>query len=60
MELLHSTITTSIDLHIFPQNWKKATVIPIPKVCKPMGPEDLRHISLVPLPGKFFEHLLHG
>ena len=42
------------------KNWKKATVVPIPKISKPIGPEDLRPISLLPLPGKIFEHLIHS
>ena len=46
-----------IDSDTLPSAWKKATVIPIPKISKPMGPEDLRPISLLPLPGKMFEHL---
>ena len=58
--LLYNIIKTSIDTKVFPTKWKKATVIPIPKVSKPMGPEDLRPISLLPLPGKIFEHLIHS
>ena len=57
--LLYNIIKTSIDTKTFPTHWKKATVIPIPKVSKPQGPEDLRPISLLPLPGKIFEHLIH-
>ena len=58
--LLSDIINLSIDTGVFPNQWKKATVIPIPKVAKPNGPEDLRPISLLPLPGKIFEHLLHS
>ena len=56
---LYNIIKTSIDTTVFPSSWKKATVIPIPKVSKPVGPEDLRPISLLPLPGKIYEHLIH-
>ena len=58
--LLYNIIKTAIDTKTFPNKWKKATVVPIPKVTKPIGPEDLRPISLLPLPGKIFEHLLHS
>ena len=59
-DLLSDIIKTCIDTRVFPDKWKKATVIPIPKVAKPQGPEDLRPISLQPLPGKIFEHLIHS
>ena len=59
-DLLLSIVRTSIDMSTFPTEWKRATVIPIPKVSKPMGPEDLRPISLLPLPGKICEHLIHA
>ena len=44
---------------VFPQKWKHATVIPLQKVTNITGPEDLRPISLLPLPGKIVEHLLY-
>ena len=40
-DLLLSIIRTTIDFSTFPTEWKRATVIPIPKISKPMGPEDL-------------------
>ena len=57
---LFSIITRSIVTNTFPKKWKYGTVIPIPKISKPKGPEDLRPISLLPLPGKIFEHLIHS
>ena len=59
-ELLCDILIASIDSNIYPRAWKMATVVPIPKISKPMGPEDLRPISLLPLPGKIFEHLIHS
>ena len=44
----------------FPDAWKLATVIPLPKVNNPSGVSDYRPISLLPLPGKLLEKLLHG
>ena len=58
--LLFSMVETSFSKYIFPQSWKSASVIPLPKVAKIIGHEDLRPISLLPLPGKIVEHLLHG
>lgn len=42
-----------------PKGWKKATVIPIHKTNNHKNVTDLRPISLLPLPGKILEHLLH-
>ena len=50
----------SIDLHTFPVDWKKATVIPLPKINNPKLVSDFRPISLLPLPGKIIEKLLHS
>ena len=36
-----------------------ATVVPIPKVANALSTNDLRPISLLPLPGKILEHLIH-
>ena len=58
--LLYDILIASIDSKIYPSAWKKATVVPIPKISKPMGPEDLRPNSLLPLPGNIFEHLIHS
>ena len=49
----------SIISGIFPEAWKLATVIPLPKVNNPSGVSDYRPISLLPLPGKLLEKLLH-
>ena len=57
--LLNHVIECIFSNFAFPQKWKSATIIPIPKVSKVKGPEDLRPISLLPLPGKIVEHLLY-
>ena len=44
---------------IYPKDWKTATVVPIPKVTNATNPNDLRPISLLPLPGTILEHLIH-
>ena len=43
----------------FPLGWRKATVVPIPKVTIPKEIGDLRPIALTPLPGKLLERFLH-
>ena len=43
----------------YPNQWKTATVIPIPEIPNPTNANDLRPISLLPLPGKVLEHLIH-
>ena len=50
----------SIELHKFPDEWKKATVIPLPKINNPKQVSNFRPISLLPLPGKIIEKLLHS
>ena len=53
-------LNKSIELHKFPDEWKKATVIPLPKINNPKQVSDFRPISLLPLPGKIIEKLLHS
>ena len=43
----------------FPIGWRKATVVPIPKVPIPKEIGDLRPIALTPLPGKLLERFVH-
>ena len=53
---LHNyTIIYQIDSGIFPDEWKIATVTPIPKVSNATDPSDLRPISLLPVVGKLLE-----
>ena len=49
----------SIQTTIFPDKWKKALVIPIPKSGDLKKVENYRPISLLPLPGKILEKLIH-
>ena len=49
----------SIRTNIFPCQWKKALVIPIPKIGDLSKKESYRPISLLPLPGKILEKLVH-
>ena len=50
----------SITSAIFPAQWKEALVIPIPKIGEPTEPSNYRPISLLPLPGKILEKLVHN
>ena len=43
----------------FPDQWKEALVIPIPKAGNIKKAENYRPISLLPLPGKILEKLVH-
>ena len=49
----------SIKTNIFPAQWKQALVIPIPKAGDLTKKENYRPISLLPLPGKILEKLVH-
>ena len=48
----------SLQFKIFPESWKKGTVVTLPKKDNVTQVTDLRPISLLPLPGKLLERLL--
>ena len=50
-------VNVSFEHGIFPENWKKAIITPIPKVSIPMSPSDFRPISLLPALSKIIEKL---
>ena len=43
----------------FPKLWRKAIVVPIPKIANPSEIGDLRPIALTPIPGKILERFVH-
>ena len=49
----------SFETGIFPDSWKLANVIPLKKGGDPTEVGNLRPISLLPLPGKLAERLMH-
>ena len=56
---LQDILNNSIAQGIFPDSWKTGTVIPIPKIPNPQHVTDLRPITLLPVPGKILERLIH-
>ena len=62
-EILTPEVTHMYKLSItnahFPGDWKKALVIPIPKQGDLTKVQNFRPISLLPLPGKILEKLIH-
>ena len=52
-------LNLSIATSIFPDAWKQALVIPIPKSGNLTQVQNYRPISLLPLPGKLLEKLVH-
>ena len=50
----------SVEMFSFPDAWKKALVVPIPKQGNSTKVQNYRPISLLPLPGKILEKLVHG
>ena len=48
------------DTCIFPNSWKIATVIPLPKCNNPKNSSELRPVSLLPIVGKIIEKLIHA
>ena len=53
---LYNTVRLS---GVFPDSWKIATVVPLPKVNDPKNPSELKPISLLPIVGKILEKLIH-
>lgn len=49
----------SIDTGVFPTSWKNANVVLIPKEGARDDPNNYRPVSLLPLPGKMLEKLIH-
>ena len=62
-ETLKPEVTFMYNLSIrttqFPDSWKKALVVPIPKKGNLTKVQNFRPISLLPLPGKIMEKLMH-
>ena len=58
----HITFIFNLCVHknIFPKNWKKATVTPLPKDGDPFQCTNYRPISQLPLPGKILEQIIHN
>ena len=52
-------INKSIFTGYFPLKWRRAIVVPIPKVNTPEEIGHLRPIALTPLPGKIIERFIH-
>ena len=42
----------------FPAKWKKAMIVPLPKITNPKNVSDMRPISLLPFPGKIMEMIV--
>ena len=67
-KVVHSKITTqlvylfnmSFDTGVFPDDWKEATVIPLYKGGERTAVSNYRPISLLPLPGKLIEKVVHS
>ena len=54
---MKSIFDRSIKERVFPSDWKKAIIVPIPKTHPPVL-QKLRTISLLPTPSKIFEKLI--
>ena len=55
--ILVHIVNVSFEHGIFPENWKKAVITPIPKVSMPLSPGDFRPISILPSLSKIIEKL---
>ena len=50
----------SLTMSSFPDDWKRATVVPLQKSGDKSNVSNLRPVSLLPLPGKVLEKLFHN
>ena len=46
--------------HRFPDEWKIASVVPLPKGGDMSQCTNYRHSSLLPMPGEILEHIIHN
>ena len=59
IEKLLVIMNKSLFIGYFPIKWRKAIIVPIPKIPIPLEIGDLRPIALTPLPGKILERFVH-
>jgi len=59
LKYLTLIINNSLNSGIFPDCWKLANIIPIPKVNNPLDFSDLRPISILPTSSKLLEKTVH-
>ena len=57
-EYLCKVFNSSLQKCQFPASWKKSNIVPLPKVPNVKVANDLRPISLLPLPGKVLEKIM--
>ena len=57
-EYLCKVFNSSLQKCQFPVSWKKSNIVPLPKVPNVKVANDLRPISLLPLPGKVLEKIM--
>jgi len=59
LKFLLNIINNSFNTGVFPDIWKLAHIVPIPKVVNPINFSDLRPISILPTPSKLIEKSVH-
>ena len=59
LKFLLNIINNSFNTGVFPDIWKLAHIVPIPKVINPINFSDLRPISILPTPSKLIEKSVH-
>lgn len=58
-DIMAIVFNNCLDSGSFPQLWKESIMVPIPKKQNPKYLNNLRPISLIPLPGKLLERIIH-
>ena len=57
--VISSLMNASLSTCVFPTKWKQATIVPIYKTGSKTDPNNYRPISLLPIPGKMLEKIMH-
>ena len=60
VDKLTTLFKRSLSSGVFPDKWKQANVVPLAKEGNPTNVSNFRPISLLPLPGKLLETIVHN
>lgn len=60
LPIVSHIINYSLEVGCFPQSWKNAFVIPLPKINNPITPSEFRPISILPFLSKVLERVVHS
>lgn len=60
LPVLEHIFNFSLQSSVFPSQWKRANVIPVPKIKNPLSCSDIRPVSILPFLSKVLEKVVHN